>query len=162
MSDGGLRALVRKRMPTAHWQSVETSVTGGGTPDSNYCFPGGVEGWVEFKATKAWKVSFRPAQVGWIDRRTRLGGRVHVMVSQLRVDGEVLWVVAGRHVIGLAENGLKWVESELFSGNGLKAASRFHKNASRFSAVRHDFMCFRGGRDKWDFTQVKQFLILDS
>lgn len=81
--DAGIRQLLRKHLPDGDWNSVETGATAGGVPDSNYCFSGGLEGWVEGKRTLAWKVTFRPLQIGWLSRRSRHGGRCFVMVRRL-------------------------------------------------------------------------------
>jgi hypothetical protein len=101
--DDGLRALVHRNLPQFHWQSVETGAISSGVPDSNYCFQG-VEGWVEMKATDGWAVTLRPEQIGWIARRVRAGGRVHVMVRRRHSGGarrgppvDELWVIHIRH-----------------------------------------------------------------
>ena len=101
--DDGLRKIFHDHLVDAHWQSVETGGTGKGIPDSNYCFPGGLEGWVEYKATEAWSVAgvVKPEQVAWIERRLRMGGRVHVAVRRHCLRGprreaaDELWLFAG-------------------------------------------------------------------
>jgi hypothetical protein len=52
-------------------------------PDGNFC-SGGVEGWVEFKAARGWRVPLAPTQVAWIERRVRAGGKVLVAVRRDR------------------------------------------------------------------------------
>lgn len=101
--DGDLRAIFRRRLPDFDWQSVETGSTGRGIPDSNYCRDGS-EGWIEFKAAKAWAVGLRPEQCGWILRRTRHGGRVWIAVR--RKDDE-LWMIPGCYAAKIKEHGLR-------------------------------------------------------
>lgn len=102
--DDGLRALFRRHLPLVHWQSIESGSTGRGVPDSNYCYQG-CEGWIECKATKAYGVTLRPEQIGWIARRVRAGGRVHVAVRRRHGGGprlgppvDELWIFHGRYV----------------------------------------------------------------
>jgi hypothetical protein len=108
-SDGGLRPLMREHLADGDWVAVETGATAGGVPDSNFCFSPGVEGWVEHKKTSGWKVKFRPAQVGWISRRVRKGGRVFVAVRRTNGASDQLYLVEGRHVEALADGGLRAV-----------------------------------------------------
>jgi hypothetical protein len=100
--DGNLRLLFRQNLPEMHWQSVETGAVGPGVPDSNYCYKG-AEGWVEFKVTSGWAVTLRPAQIGWLLRRARAGGRVFVAVRQR----DTLWLAAGGAAVALREAGLR-------------------------------------------------------
>ena len=88
MVDGGLRQLIRKHIPQADWQAIESGTTGGGIPDLNGCFDG-VEFWIECKATAGWRVKIRPAQVAWTERRMRHGGRVFLAVLRARKE---LWL----------------------------------------------------------------------
>lgn len=110
--DGGLRGLFRDNLPRFHWQSVETGMTGRGVPDSNFCAPPGIEGWVEFKQTEEWAVTLRPEQVGWLCRRARAGGRVFVAVrrwpaaSRRREAADELWLLAGAAARELLDYGL--------------------------------------------------------
>jgi hypothetical protein len=105
--DGGLRSLFRKHLPQVDWLSVETAMTEGGVPDANGCVDG-KEFWVEFKATRAWAVRVRPAQVGWIERRLRHGGRVFVAVRRQHASGsDELWLIQGGAVRGLRDYGLR-------------------------------------------------------
>lgn len=92
-----------------------------GTPDVNVCAEGGVETWVELKQTSGWVVGLRPAQVAWLDRRWRAGGRCLVLVRQtagrvgtprgVRSVGEaprdVLWAFSGGAAVALAKGGLR-------------------------------------------------------
>ena len=93
--DGGLRALFRQNIPTFMWTSIETGGTGRGISDSNYLAAGGIEGWIEYKTTTIHAVGMRPEQVGWIDRRHRLGGRVWIAIRQVRKDGDFLHLIPG-------------------------------------------------------------------
>ena len=118
MSDGNLRTIFRERLPRLHWQSIETAMTGGGVPDSNYCADG-VEGWLEYKATTGWAVTLRPAQIGWIARRVRAGGRVYVAVRQQGAGRDNLWLFHGRHVKDARVDGLR--------GTWARAAASWHE-----------------------------------
>lgn len=106
MQDGGVRLLLRKHMPTAQWTAIETGATAAGVPDSEYCFPGGIAGWVEAKRSWAYAVKIRPAQVAWIGRRSRLGGRVHVAIRRTNKSADELYLVPGRDVVVLRDEGL--------------------------------------------------------
>lgn len=114
-SDGGLYDLFKKYLPPViHWQRIETGGTGRGIPDTNFCYE--YEGWIEFKKTSKWGAGLRPEQVGWIDRRTRVGGRVWIAVRRTHTGGErkgcaqdQLWLVPGRMVIQLHQGGLNSV-----------------------------------------------------
>jgi hypothetical protein len=81
MSDGGLHKLFAQYVPDSHWQRIETGGIARGVPDLNGC-RSGVEVWIENKLTTGWTVKVRPAQVGWLERRARAGGRCFVAVRQ--------------------------------------------------------------------------------
>lgn len=102
-ADGGLRATFHQNIKDAQWTAIETGVVSLGVPDSEYCFAGGIQGWIEFKRCKGNVVTIRPQQVSWIERRARLGGRVFVIVMR----GEELFVYQGRDVRLLKTDGLK-------------------------------------------------------
>jgi hypothetical protein len=109
--DGGLRAEFRKRFAGWQWTSIET-FTVPGVPDSEFITPDGIQGWVEFKRTDAWKVTFEPFQPAWIDRRARYGGRVWVAVrrkttAKKHAGADQLWMVPGRDVLRLSHEGLR-------------------------------------------------------
>ena len=103
--DAGIRQLLRRHLPDGDWTSVETGATAGGVPDSNYCFPGGVEGWVEGKRTLAWRVEIRPLQVSWLSRRSRHGGRCFVMVRRLNRGGDECYLFHGSRVDEFSRGG---------------------------------------------------------
>ncbi len=102
-ADGGLRAIFHQHIKDAQWTAIETGVVSLGVPDSEYCFPGGVQGWIEFKRCAGNVVTIRPQQVAWIDRRSRLGGRVFVGV----MNKKDLLIYSGRDVRALKTSGLK-------------------------------------------------------
>lgn len=102
MSDGDLRPLYRKHLPQVDWQPIETAATGRGVPDVNFCHQA-IEGWIENKVTKGWKVTVRPEQVGWMERRARAHGRVFMAVRARGPDRDELWLLsagAARALIG--------------------------------------------------------------
>ena len=127
MLDGGLRKLFRAHIP-GHWQSIETGGVGRGVPDSNYCI-NGVEGWVEYKKTKHWKIgSLKPEQVAWIFRRVREGGRVWLAVR--RAEDE-LWLIDGHWIREVAVGGIKSAE---------------------------EWVRWEGGPSKWNWDEVRYVL----
>ena len=111
-TDGGLRALYRKHLPGWQWTSSESGLTSPGVPDSEFCTPSGVTGWIENKTTTGWAVKLRELQVGWIDRRARLGGRVFVAVRRISPGGprsspaDELWIIPGHAVKDLCDGRL--------------------------------------------------------
>lgn len=106
--DGGLRRELRARLPGWQFTHVESPTTAPGCPDTEFCAPGGAQGWVECKRTAAFTLTFRPLQVGWIERRTRLGGRVFVAVRRLTLKGaDELWIYPGEKVRALVDRGLR-------------------------------------------------------
>lgn len=115
MRDGGLRALLVRNLPRVHFQSVETWSTGQGVPDLNYCVDG-AEGWIELKKSDGWVVNFEPAQIAWLERRARAGGRVFVFVRRKRDELYVLPASAARPLLTRRES-LRSVERiALFDG----------------------------------------------
>ena len=79
-SDYGLRKTFREYLVPRGFDAmaVETRGVSVGAPDANYC-KRGVEVWVEHKRIdERYRVTIRPAQVGWIERRLEHGGRVFV------------------------------------------------------------------------------------
>lgn len=101
MTDGGLPKLISSHIPQAHFQRIESGGVGRGTPDLNGCLEG-QEIWVECKHTPGWVVSSfkeRPQQVGWLERRSRAGGRCFIAVRQTGKGRDSLWLLrpeAGR------------------------------------------------------------------
>lgn len=105
--DGGLRRIFREQMPDAQWTPIETGATAPGTPDSEYCFPDGRSGWIEFKRAQGFQVILRPLQIAWIGRRTRLGGRVHVGIRKRTAEADCLIIVPGSALPELTGSGFK-------------------------------------------------------
>lgn len=87
MIDGNLRSLFRKHLPNAFWQSVESGSTAAGIPDSYFCFPYRVPGWIEYKNIRANAVKISSLQVAWHERHMRVGGRSFIAI---RRDGELM------------------------------------------------------------------------
>lgn len=121
--DGGLRPLFRQRLPDLHWQSIESWMTGSGTPDSNACGDG-VEFWAEFKRATANAVPVNVFQVGWHERRRRAGGRTFIVVRLLSEAGprrgearDDLFVFRGSDVRAVFLGGLRGADS-LYHGEG--------------------------------------------
>jgi hypothetical protein len=122
-------------MPEGDWVSVETGGTMGGVPDSNYCFPGGFEGWVEGKLTHTWKVNLRPSQIGWLSRRSRRGGRCFVFVRRVNRGDDELWAIWGSDV-------------EEFSRSGA--------SLEKFSPIAG---LWKGGPSRWNWAEIKALLL---
>lgn len=121
MKDGGLRGIFRKQFPRWQWSSIESAGTVSGVPDSEFCAPGGIQGWIEFKQTHIKHVSIRPLQVSWIDRRSRLGGNVWIAVrrtpvSQQEAGADELWLLEGNQVLALQKGGLDFVHGVMWMG----------------------------------------------
>ena len=94
-NDHGLRKIFRDNLRRLNFDviAIETRGVSTGAPDTNYC-GGGIEGWVEHKRMEHGRVTIRPAQVGWIERRLDHGGRVFVAVRyQLK-----LWLFHGSSI----------------------------------------------------------------
>lgn len=114
MPDAGLRSLLHTHLRAGfHWQAVETGLTAAGVPDTNFC-SGGVEGWVECKATREWAVTLIPEQVGWLTTRARRGGRVFIAVRRVASAGprkgpaaDELWLIRGALAREAREGGLR-------------------------------------------------------
>lgn len=85
MSDGELRRIFRKHLHGFDFLAIESGGTAGGIPDLNYC-KNHIEGWCEMKACDHWRVTIRPMQVGWAERRIKHGGRVFCAVRRAGTD----------------------------------------------------------------------------
>lgn len=143
--DGGLRALFRRHITSAQWTTIETGMTAQGVPDAEFCFPPvplsqckgsavdyshlsttkpGVQGWIEYKTTSGWAVTLRPEQIGWLDRRQRLGGRAFVAVRRVANRGakvDELWLYKLTTLVtpqALRTGGLRGVEPDYRGADG--------------------------------------------
>jgi hypothetical protein len=122
IKDGGLRSLFRSKFPHFQWTSVETAGTASGVPDSEFCTPDGIQGWIEFKRTTAFYVVFQEFQPAWIYQRSRYGGNAWIAVRRIptakKFEGvDELWLVRGIQAKILAKEGLTdAVESIHWSG----------------------------------------------
>jgi hypothetical protein len=134
--DAGLRKIFADNLRSAQWQSVETWSTGSGTPDAEYCFPGGFQGWVEYKRTAATAVRIASEQVAWAERRARMGGRIFLAVRKLcpagprRKPADELFLYLGRDIRKVYEEGLAVVPLDRWPG----------------------------GPARWDWAQVQHYL----
>lgn len=117
MKDGGLRPLFRHNLATYQWTSVETAGTASGVPDSEFCSPYGIQGWIEFKVTKVYYVNIKPLQVAWLMRRCRSGGKAWIAVRRTHKSGaDELWFMFGSQAEALFHNGLNGVVADCWSG----------------------------------------------
>jgi Holliday junction resolvase len=107
-SESDLRRLIRKNLPQVNWTTIESRYTESGIPDLNGCYAG-ADFWIECKVTKAYAVVLRPAQIAWIDRRIRAGGKVWIAIRRYSKKNKVdeLWLVNGGAVRELNEYGLR-------------------------------------------------------
>ena len=135
--DGGLRKLFREHFPEAQWTSVETGSTGAGVPDAEYCFPGGRQGWIEFKLCVANVVRIDPEQVAWAERRHRNGGPIFLAVRQKALQGPRRKAVDALHLY-------RGVQTRAVLLGGLATVP---------------FARWDGGPARWDWDRIKQVLI---
>lgn len=105
-TEAELYQTLRKSLPDLDWQRIEVDL-GSGVPDCSY-----TQGMAELKVTDGWKISFRTHQPAWISRRVRRGGRVRIIVRQGGAGRDVLWVLPGRTVLTLEEQGLRGPDVE--------------------------------------------------
>lgn len=155
--DDGLRPIFKSHLELLgfHMQSVETGGTGQGIPDTNFCVNdpahcppigrtfSGIEGWVEYKSTSGWTVDLRPEQIGWIERRVRVGGRVLIAVRRRHGGGPRL----GRPVDEL--HLLPGRVARLARIGGLRAPEVLEAALGRWC----------GGPSRWDWDRVAEALI---
>jgi hypothetical protein len=125
-ADNGLRPIMRSHLRAGiWWTTIETGLVTQGVPDANYIAEGGIEGWVECKATKGWAVRFKPLQIGWHERRHRMGGRTWIAIRRQTRGGvrqgdtvDELYLVPGRLAASLAELGLQGCPDVRYMGDG--------------------------------------------
>lgn len=93
--DGGLRGVFRECLLGYQVTSIESGTTEAGIPDCEYIARNGVSGWLEMKKTDGWAYIIRPFQIGWIERRMRMGGKVYVCVrrKQESIKHDEIWVL---------------------------------------------------------------------
>ena len=134
MIDGNLRKIFRTKLNAGfHWQSIESPLTSGGIPDSNACCDGR-EFWVEFKKVKGWRVTMRPEQIGWLERRARVGGRCFIACRK----AGTLWLChAAPAARLLATCGLPSLPPAALAGQ------------------------WEGGPARWEWLQIKALLLGD-
>lgn len=111
--DGGLRVIFSSNIREFHWTHIETPGTAGGVPDSEFCPPNGRAGWMESKRTDGWVIKFRPLQVGWLMRRSRMNGKCFIAVLR---KADELWLWSGAAAIDLAENGMDGADRSMLFG----------------------------------------------
>lgn len=112
--DGGLRSVFKEHLKSWQFTPIETGVIVSGVPDAEYCAPGGISGWIEFKVSKSNTIGLRPAQVSWIDRRARLGGRAFIAIQRK----DELFLYSGIGVKELKRHGLASKLGLLYHGVG--------------------------------------------
>jgi hypothetical protein len=135
MKDGGLRTIFRHQFSTFQWTTVETAGSASGVPDSEFCTPDGIQGWVEYKSTSVFYVQVKPFQVAWLMRRCRMGGNAWIAVrrtpkAQKFVGEDELWLMSGNQADALFHYGLKGVRA----------------------------WCWSGGPSTWNFGEVEQII----
>jgi hypothetical protein len=139
MRDGNLRTTFQKHLPDAHWQAVETWGIAPGVPDAEFCFPGGYQGWIEFKVTKLSATTITAQQVAWLERRCRYGGRAFLAVRRKR------------NGVG-ARAKLRCDELHLFDG------TEAHAILVGGIAGATPLGVWSGGAARWDWDAVRCFL----
>jgi hypothetical protein len=136
-NDGGLRPEFRKRLPHYQWTTIEVGAITGGVPDSEFCTPTGVQGWIEFKKTHIFYVHIKPLQVAWLMQRCRYGGNAFIAVrrtphSKREQEADELWLMKGNQAEILHDQGLTGVEAWVWEGGPNKW------NFAEISAVLHN------------------------
>ena len=135
MKDGGLRTIFRIRFDKWQWTSVETAGTASGVPDSEFCTPEGIQGWIEFKQTRAFSVNIRPFQATWLDKRCRFGGNAWIAVRRIPTakkwaGRDELWLMRGDQALALEKGGLENIVG----------------------------ICWGGGVKNWNFAEIGNIL----
>jgi hypothetical protein len=111
-NDGGLRKLFRKNLPQVHWTTIETGIVQRGVPDMHGTWKRR-SFWIENKRARGWEVSLRPAQIGWLMRNARSGGKAFIAVRK----GDALWLLYGAHARALARGGLQGLPGAALAGH---------------------------------------------
>jgi hypothetical protein len=98
-----------------------------------------VEGWIEFKLTHAWKVHVTPQQIGWMERRTRAGGRCFIGVRRQTLPGP--------------RRGAAADEFYLYRGSAVRILSNGALTDARRLGQWSD------GPAAWDWAEIAHFLL---
>jgi hypothetical protein len=138
MKDGGLRPLFRQKFKAWQWSSIETAGTASGVPDSEFCTPTGIQGWIEFKQTTIFFVVIKPLQVAWLMRRCRYGGNA--------------WIAVRRTPSAVKYNHL----DELWLMSGDQAEALYYDGLNGTTA-----MCWGGGPSNWNWDEISKILTLE-
>ena len=83
-----------------------------GVPDLIGCHAG-IEAWVECKQAKAWRVIIRPAQVAFMERRLRAGGKCYLAVRRHNKTADELWLLRGQAARPLIKKSLRELSEDL-------------------------------------------------
>jgi hypothetical protein len=105
--DGGLRGLFKDHLLHAQWTAIESPLTKKGIPDSEVCFKGGGQCWVEFKKTTGFAVDVTPFQIAWHEQRHRMGGKSFIAVRRVTRKVDELHLFWGSDARRLKLEGLK-------------------------------------------------------
>jgi len=144
--DDGLRALFRKHLRSGFiWTTVETGAVTQGVADSNYLSDTGLEGWIEYKATRAFAVKFRPLQIGWHLRRHRYGGTTWIAVRRRPGDNVTEQGHASLH-------GDRIDELYLFQGADIESVAEHGCRSNRV------VLRCEGGPARWQWQAVQRLL----
>lgn len=116
-ADGGLRGVLRKGLLRQGFilTPIETGATSSGVGDIYWtCAKARASGWIECKATDGWAVTFRPHQLGFVQRALACGDRSVVAVRARGQGsggglGDALWLLHGRCAGLVAAEGLRAV-----------------------------------------------------
>jgi hypothetical protein len=135
MKDGGLRSTFRKHLKQYQWTSVETAGTASGVPDSEFCTPNGIQGWIEYKKTDIFYVQIDSFQVAWNMQRCRYGGKS--------------WIAVRRIPKAKKYEG----DDELWLMFGDQAEALFYRGLTGVSA-----WCWSGGESNWNFNEIDKIL----
>lgn len=105
MTEAKLWKKIKDKLPPTpdrDWQRIESGLTLRGMPDTNLCSRG-VESWIELKVIRGAKLSIRPTQIVWHERRARAGGRSFVIGA----NDVTLMVWQGTDIRRLAHEGAR-------------------------------------------------------
>jgi len=128
MSDGELRKIYRKYLKGGDLLPIETGGSISGVPDTNWCKKG-TEVWIENKAADHWRVTIRPMQIGWCERRLHHGGRVFCAVRRAQNE---LWLFHASKMRDLEDSRIDLVPNLGY---------------------------WNGGAAKWDWAAIEQILL---